>query len=82
MIPYDGKNFYKFDDFGIGDLVFYYDSDGKKNIGLVVDKGSSYLKIHWQGCLSTTLFGKTEMEQWGFGFCKYEDRKKYKELMK
>lgn len=82
MTTYDGKNFYKFDDFAVGDLVFYYDCCGKKSIGLIVDKHLSYLKIHWQGCLFTTLFGKCEMEEFGFYFCKYKDRKKYKELMK
>jgi hypothetical protein len=86
MTTYNCKNFYKFDDFVRGDLVVCYNSDGKKNIGVIVEKDLTYLKIHWGGYNSSATFYKSEIEELGFGFgfsfCKYKDHKKYKEYMK
>ena len=82
---YDSKEYYKFDDFSVGEVVVNYYSDLKgdtKIIGIIIEKNNSLIKIFWEGNSYPTFFSRNEIDSIGIHFCKYKDRKKFKKQIR
>jgi len=72
------NDFYKFDDFGVGDCVVYLDNTTnkpKKKHGIMIHKTDDSFIIHWEGSTTPTTFTRKEFDSGVACFCKKKDFK-------
>ena len=75
---FNTNNFYKFDDFRVGDCLVYIDNTKKrpkKKYGIMTNKSYDFFMIFWEGSTTPTTFTRKEFNRGIACFCKKKDFK-------